>query len=218
MKLQPWGRAAAMLLTLSVSVSMTSVARAQELRWKRLVGNVQIGDGIGLSTSGPTPPIISAPVLVVGAGTWVDDGGSVNVNLNNGHVAFDVGGLVQSVGSVFSAADGTTLSPPLLGIQLGTTVGVTEVKGTLVCNVDGTFGPNSVLVDTPVTTLDTQGNAHFSGSFAASSIPSVCSSISPTTLQPDDAFLIRMASCREGNPCPFANLYIAFGASLRVKD
>jgi hypothetical protein len=72
-----------MLLALTVSVSMTTgVARAQELRWKRLVGNVQIGDGIGLSTSGPTPPIISAPVLAVGAGQWVDDGGSVNVNLN----------------------------------------------------------------------------------------------------------------------------------------
>jgi hypothetical protein len=41
---------------------------------------------------------------------------------------------------------------------------VVQVKGTLVCDTDGSAsGGNSVLVDTPLVELDDEGNARFNG-------------------------------------------------------
>jgi hypothetical protein len=61
-------------------------------------------------------------------------------------------------------------------------------------------GCNSVDIDTPATTLDAQGNAHFCGSFLTSLSP-VCGSDN------DTAFPIRI-----GEPTAFAAAWIAFGA------
>jgi hypothetical protein len=92
---------------------------------------------------------------VTGGIPWVTSRGSVHVNLDTGRVSFDVKGLVLAFGF-----------DPLVGpgVPIGTPGPVTQVKGTLVCDVDGTpDGGNSVDVDTPATTLDSEGNAQFSG-------------------------------------------------------
>jgi len=63
------------------------------------------------------------------------------------------------------------------------------VKGTLVCDTDGSAsGGNSVLVDTPLVELDDQGNASFDGQVG--SLPAAC------TTEPDIAFLIRVGAGR----------------------
>jgi hypothetical protein len=170
-------------LTMVALIALTgSIASAQELRWKTVDGVLRTGDLVGEGTG-----------QVTGGIPWTTSGGSVDVNLGNGNVTFDVKGLVLAVGS--DATVGFT------GVPIGTPGPVTKVKGTLVCDVDGAGnGGNSVDVDTPATTLDSQGNAHFAGSFT-STLPAICSS------ENDDAFVIRIVE-----PVFFANAWIAFGA------
>ena len=75
------------------------------------------------------------------------------------------------------------------GNFIGTPGTVLQVKGTLVCDTDGSAsGQNSVLVDTPLVDLDEQGDARFNGNVGA--LSPVCMS------EPDIAFLIRTASGR----------------------
>jgi hypothetical protein len=160
----------------------SGITAADDLLWKTVEGIQQTSDVVGSGTG-----------QVTGGAPWDTTGGSVEVDLKNGSVSFNVTGLVLAVGSVPSV--------PLTGLVIGSTAGVTEVKGTLVCNVDGkNGGPDSILLDTPSTTLDARGNAQFSGNFT-SSVPSVCGT------QSDDAFLIRIVQ-----PADFADLWIAFGA------
>jgi hypothetical protein len=170
-------------LAIGVFIVTTAItAAAQEVRWKTIDGILQTGDLVGVGTG-----------QVTGAAPWVTTGGSAYVNLDSDQVNFYVRGLVLAVGSVPSQG--------IFGAPIGTPGPVTQVKGTLVCNVDGSAnGGNSVDIDTPPTTLDSQGNAHFSGSFT-SSLPTVCSS------ETNDAFLIRIVL-----PTSFANAWIAFGA------
>ena len=85
--------------------------------------------------------------------------------------------------------------PPVRGLVLagGNSIGtpgtVLQVRGTLVCDTDGSAsGGNSVLVDAPLVDLDDQGNARFSGNVG--SFPAACTS------EPDVAFLIRTGSGR----------------------
>jgi hypothetical protein len=86
-------------------------------------------------------------------------------------VSFDVEGLVLAAGN-----------------SIGTRGTVAQVKGTLVCDTDGSAsGQNSVLVDTPPVALDEQGAAHFSGTL---SLPVVCAT------EPDIAFLVRTTTGR----------------------
>ena len=74
------------------------------------------------------------------------------------------------------------------GNSIGSPGAVAQVKGTLVWDADGSAsGGNSVLVDTPLVTLDEQGDARFDGNVT---LPAVCSTES------DIAFLIRLASGR----------------------
>lgn len=183
MRFKPPASAVASSLALGVFVAMTSItAIAQELRWKAVKGIQQTGDLVGVGSG-----------QVTGGAPWVTTRGSVEVNLGTGRVNFDVEGLVLAIGSDPSAG--------LFGVPIGTPGPVTQVKGTLVCDVDGTANNgNSVLVDTPATTLNSDGDAHFSGSFT-SSLPSVCGS------ENDDAFLVRIVQ-----PGSFANAWIAFGA------
>ena len=162
----------------------TSTAQAGEVRWERIVGIVQTGDVVG---SGLTQPG-SGPGSALGAAPWVTTEGEARVNLKTGKVKFEVEGLVLAVGS----------APGFPGLPIGTTAGVTPVKGTLVCNVTGPG--NSTLVDTPAIPLSAQGDAEFSGNVVGP-IPLAC-----VNEPADTAFLIRIAVG------PFVGRWIAFGA------
>jgi hypothetical protein len=172
-------------------------ALAEELHWKTVIGIKESGDVVGVGT--PHPGIGS----ISGGAPWQTLGGSAKVDLNTGDVKFAVKGLILAVGSVFELAGSDFPTPPkgFSGLPIGTPAGITSVKGTLVCNVTGAQGGPSVWVDTPVTTLDAQGNAHFRGKFSGP-IPSDCS----TNPNLDDAFLIRIGSGA------FEGAWIAFGA------
>jgi hypothetical protein len=167
-------------------VAVQARAASTTLKWANIVGAAGFGDQVGVGTG-----------AVDGAAPWNTMKGSASVNLTSGKVKFSVTGLVLAVGSAPTASQ--------FGLGIGTSGGVTEVEGTLVCNVDGlTSGGsgNSVDVDTGSVALSFQGNASFSGSLG--SIPAVCTS-APT----DTAFLIRIV-----DPVGFEGLYIAFGAVL----
>ena len=165
MNSKPYKIVALSLLAFSAFLGINANAGAgQELRWETIVGIKQSGDVVGVGTG-----------KITGGAPWETLGGSVDVNLKTGEVNFDVTGLILAVGALFESG-GTDFSPSptASGLPIGTPAGITAVKGTLVCNVTGDQGPNSVSVDTPVTTLDSQGNAHFLGIFSGS-IPSECS-------------------------------------------
>ena len=132
------------------------------LRWQSVIGIAQGNNVVGSGTGAVTG----------GPGPWSASLGHVNVDLANGNINFDVRGLVL--------AGGNSIGTP------GTTV---QVKGTLVCDTNGSAsGGNSVLVDTPLADLDDQGDAQFNGNVGP--LPPVCAS------EPDIAFLIRTASGR----------------------
>ena len=110
---------------------------------------------------------------VTGGGTtWSALRGHVNVDSSSGEINFDVRGLVLAGGN-----------------SIGTPGTIVQVKGTLVCDTDGSAsGGNSVLIDTPPVDLDDQGDARFSGN--VDPLPAVCAS------EPDIAFLIRVGAGR----------------------
>jgi hypothetical protein len=111
----------------------TGPAQAQEVIWERIIGIHQTGDLVGKGTG-----------QVTGGAPWETTDGQAQVNLTTRKIRFEVDGLVLAVGSV-----GATH-----GLDIGTPVGVTKVKGTLVCDVNGSAGSgNSVLVDTPAVAL-----------------------------------------------------------------
>jgi opacity protein-like surface antigen len=101
-----------------------------------------------------------------GGQPWSTLGGEARVNLRTGHVEFEVRGLVLAGGN-----------------SIGTPDGITQVKGTIVCNP----GPTQFVVDTPLVPLSAQGDAEFEGNL--SPFPTVCT---PTNL----AFLVRIAADR----------------------
>jgi hypothetical protein len=132
------------------------------VHWQSVIGIIQASNVVGSGTGAAT----GAP------GPWSALGGHANVVLDNGQVNFVVRGLVLAGGN-----------------SIGTPGAVLQVKGTLVCDTDGSAsGGNSVLVDAPLVELDDQGNARFSGNVG--SFPAVCTS------EPDVAFLIRTGSGR----------------------
>jgi hypothetical protein len=141
------------------------------VRWQSVIGIIQAGNVVGSGAGAAA----GAP------GPWSARGGRVKVNLTTGKIDFDVDGLMLAGGNF-----------------IGTTGTVHQVKGTLVCDTDGSAsGNNSVLVDTPLVALDENGDARFNGSLAA--LPAVCST------EPDIAFLIRTG----------AGKWIANGTLLR---
>ena len=185
------------LVLLAFMMLNVDAAQANDLRWKTILGIKESGDVVGVGTPGPGTGAIS------GGAPWETLSGSARVDLNSGKVKFEVKGLILAVGSVFELGGQDFTTPPagFSGLPIGTPAGITSVKGTLVCNVTGAQGSDSVWVDTPLTTLDAQGNAYFRGSFS-SKIPAQCST-NPTL---DDAFLIRIGSGA------FEGAWIAFGA------
>jgi len=131
------------------------------LKWIAMPGIIQTNNVVG-SGSGE----------VLGGGQpWTTLGGGAQVNLGTGRGQFQVRGLVFAGGN-----------------SIGTPGAVTQVKGTLVCDTDGSAGGgNSVLVDTPLVPLDARGDAFFNGMV---DLDSVCFS------EGDIAFLIRTGSGR----------------------
>jgi len=131
-------------------------------RWQSVIGIVQANNIVGSGTGAVT----GAP------GPWSALGGRVKVDLAKGRIDFSTDGLVFAGGNA-----------------IGSTGTVLQVKGTLVCDTDGSAsGGNSVLVDTPLVDLDDQGDARFGGNVGP--LPAVCTS------EPDIAFLIRTAGGR----------------------
>jgi len=103
-----------------------------------------------------------------GGQPWSTLGGSARVDLDRGRISFEVKGLVLAGGTA------TRLFPLTI-----------VIKGTLVCNVSAA---TPTIVDTPLVTLDAQGNAEFDGDDGH--MPSACAN---TT---DTVFLIRIAAGR----------------------
>jgi hypothetical protein len=135
----------------------TSTFGEPEVEWRQIVGIIVPGSIVGTGTG-----------KVTGGGLpWHTSGGHAEVNLTTGAIRFDVDGLVLAAGN-----------------SIGTPDGVTSVKGTLVCDTTGVLNSgNSTVVDTPLVTLNAQGNANFRGSLGA--LPVAC------TTQPNIAFVVR---------------------------
>jgi hypothetical protein len=135
------------------------------IRWREVHGIIEPGNLVGSGATGTvtgggqpwtTTPLHGRPV----------NGNFVVLNVNNGKLSFAVRGLVLAGGN-----------------NVGTAGGVTEVRGTLVCDTDGSAtAGNSVLVDTPLVPLNSRGDAIFVGTVT---LDGVCLS------EPDIAFLIR---------------------------
>lgn len=134
------------------------------IHWQSVIGIIQGGNVVGSGTGAVT----GVP------GPWSALSGRVKVDLDRGNIDFDVNGLVFASGNT-----------------IGNTGPVAQVKGTLVCDTNGSASTpvgNSVLVDTPLVDLSDEGDAQFRGNVGA--LPAVCLS------EPDIAFLIRTASGR----------------------
>jgi len=157
-------------------VATAAPSRADDsdvVHWQTVIGIIQAGNLVGSGTGQATG----------GGQPWSTTGGEAGVNLRNGDVGFRVRGLVLAGGN-----------------GVGTRAAIAQVKGTLVCDTDGSAGGgNSTLVDTPLVALSVTGDARFSGNLGP--LPAACS-------QADIAFLIRIAAGR----------WIANGAVLKQSD
>ena len=143
------------------AIAQNVIAGADDtVHWQSVIGIVQANNVVGSGTGAVT----GAP------GPWSALDGHVNVDLTRGKIDFDVRGLVFAGGNA-----------------IGTPGTVLKIKGTLVCDTNGSAsGGNSVLVDTLIVDLSDEGDAQFHGSVGA--LPPVCTS------EPDIAFLIRAGS------------------------
>lgn len=160
--MQTWFRKSLVFAALALGAAQFAHAQpADVVRWQSVIGIIQGGNVVGSGTGAVT----GAP------GAWSAQGGNVTVDLTHGKIAFNVRGLVFAAGNA-----------------IGNTGTVAQVKGTLVCDTDGSASAgNSIVRDTSLVNLDEEGDAHFSGNV---SIPEVCAT------EPDIAFLIRTASGR----------------------
>ena len=158
--------AAGMTLAVSLLLLPLGMDRATAddplVRWADVIGIMQAGNLVGAGTG-----------QVTGGGQpWSTTRGTAMVNLVSGDIHFNVQGLVLAGGNA-----------------IGTPASITAVKGTIVCDTDGSAnGGNSTLVDTPLVPLSAQGNADFQGSVGQ--LPAVCFT------EPDIAFLVRIGAGR----------------------
>ncbi len=143
-------------------VPTSSMAQSQSVLWDDIIGIIQAGNLVGSGTG-----------QVAGGGQpWSTKQGFAKVNLRKGMVKFLVQGLVLAGGN-----------------GIGTAGAIDQVKGTLVCDTDGSAGGgNSVLVDTELVPLSDQGDAEFVGDVGP--LPEACLN------EPDIAFLIRIEAGR----------------------
>ena len=142
-----------------LSLALCAGAFAQSdtvVRWRGMEGVI-------------TAPGVDNPVGQIhsGAGPWATRDGSARVNLNSGEGSFEVEGLVL-----------------IGGASSGTPGPVTAVMGTLVCNPGNAGGSPETALDTPITTLTSEGNAELSFKL---NVPVACN---------NPVFLIRVASGR----------------------
>ena len=133
-------------------------ADSPTVKWEDVVGIVQASNRVGTGTG----------QITGGGQPWTTQSGKAQVDLGTGRIKFTVRGLVLAGGN-----------------GIGTRAAIDMVKGTLVCDTDGSAGGNSVLVDTPLVPLSLEGDADFSGDVI---LPFVCVN------QPDIAFVVRTAS------------------------
>ena len=160
--------------------ALSTFAAAQTASWKQVVGIIPAGNVVGSGT-GKVPG---------GFLPWTTTSGHAQANLKTGDIEFVVRGLVFAGGSST--------------ITIGSALPVTAVKGTLVCDNNGSAGDgNSVIVETASVPLTETGDAKFSGNIGP--LPSVCAS------EPDLVFLVR-ASAFSGSPTE--GPWIANGAVL----
>src|SRR5262245_48547410 len=132
------------ILTLFViSTAMATSASAQTVRWRQVVGvtTAQNVDNPVCATDQQGNCI--GNIIHSGTFAWTTRSGSATVNLATGAASFHVEGLVIN-GTVFS----------------GTAGPITQVAGTLVCNLGGTM---EAILDTPPVNLSLQGDASFNG-------------------------------------------------------
>jgi len=146
----------AMLALLPLALAADPAAADDTVQWKDIVGIVQAKNVVGAGLGQVTG----------GAQPWTTAGGLANVDLATGQVHFVVKGLVFAGGNA-----------------VGRPGAVTEVKGTLLCDTDGSAAPDTQVVDTALVPLSSRGDAEFTGPVGP--IPGVCFS------EPDIAFLIR---------------------------
>ena len=157
--MQTWLRKSLVITALALGAAQVAHAQQSDIaRWQSVIGIIQGGNVVGTGTGAVT----GAP------GPWSAQGGHVTADLTHGKIEFDVRGLVFAAGNA-----------------IGNTGTVTQVRGTLVCDTNGSASPNSTTVETPLVELDEEGNAHFSGNVT---MPAVCAT------EPDMAFLIRLAN------------------------
>ena len=157
--MQSWLRKSLVFTALALGAAQVAYADQSDVaRWQSVIGIIQGGNVVGSGTGAVT----GAP------GPWSAQGGHVTVDLTHGKIEFSVRGLVFAAGN-----------------SIGNTGTVAQVRGTLVCDTNGSASPNSILVETPLVDLDEEGDAHFSGNVT---MPAVCAT------EPDMAFLIRLAS------------------------
>ena len=116
-----------------------------------------------------TAPGVDNPVSQIhsGAGPWTARNGSARININTGEGSFEVEGLVLNGGA-----------------SSGTPGQVASVMGTLVCNPGGAGGSTETVLDTPATSLSSDGNAELSFKL---NVPAGCNK---------PVFLIRVPSGR----------------------
>jgi len=168
-------RKAALLGVFLLLLVLTAWGANPVVRWREVVGIIQPGNVVGSGT-GAVPG---------GLLPWITTAGVARVNLDTGEIQFVVKGLVLAGGN-----------------PIGTRGDITAVKGTLVCDTNGSAGGgNSTLVQTAAVPLSSDGDAHFTGSVG--SLPGVCST------EPDLALLIRIA---EVNGVAVNGPWIALGA------
>jgi hypothetical protein len=149
-------------LSLFVGILVSGTALAQTISWRQVVGIIPAGNVVGSGSS----------AIPGGFLPWTTTSGSARVNLQNAEIHFTVRGLVFAGGSST--------------ITIGTPGPVTAVKGTLICDNDGSASDgNSVLVETQSVPLSATGDASFAGNLGM--LPSVCSS------EPDIAFFVRVS-------------------------
>ena len=151
----------ALLIAIGAPVA-AQTAVGETLHWQSINGIAQANNVVGTGSGAVTG----------GGQPWSAQQGRASVDLETGRVSFDVRGLAFAGGNA-----------------VGTPGPVTQVKGTLVCDTDGSAsGGNSAFVSTPLVDLDDEGNARFDG--VLPSLPPVCAS------ETDVAFLITLASGR----------------------
>jgi CHRD domain len=149
------------------------------IQWKEIHGIIQPGNLVGSGTgqvAGGTQPWTTTPSTPSTRRFRRAVSTPAQVNIITGDIRFLVIGLVQAGGN-----------------DIGTTGNVIEVKGTLVCDTDGSATGNSVLIDTSLVPLSDGGDAAFIGTVT---LDPLCLS------EPDIAFLIRTST----------DLWIANGA------